>query len=376
MRRFICGQLILVAVLLIVADGLLWIFAPITTSSFAVSLHQSLPGVKSQIEFRTFAGGLRSLTLSDLGKPAGQLRVLCLGASTTDQATQQVEDTWCGALEQELKLAHPEWKGAFHTLSYGLAGGRALETFVWLSSRLNEIRPDVIVTLMGVNDLVWNGGPDYAMRDIDAALALASSGSSRSFSQLCVAYSQLCHRGVLVWRSLRTSKHLQSSVPFEYHSANLPRLRADYRAIPAVETIARLPDPIDEFKAATGRLLRLLRSAGIKGIVLGQPVIWKPQLSREEFEALWFPVNTSKGFVRPPSAWMHAEMQRYNAAQRELADRHSMAFVDLDAIIPKQLDYYFDDCHFTDKGSHAVARAVLPALEHAIENLIRIQNSD
>ena len=133
-----------------------------------------------------------------------------------------------------------------------------------------------------------------------------------------------------------------------------------YRAYPAVNEVPRDPDPIEEFEAATQHLLRLLRDRGVEVIVLGQPTIWKPDLSRDELDALWFPVNTANGYVRPSGSWLIAEMRRYNEVQRKLAKQYGMTFVDLDTKIPKDLEHYFDDCHFTDKGSRAVADLVRP----------------
>lgn len=53
-------------------------------------------------------------------------------------------------------------------------------------------------------------------------------------------------------------------------------------------------------------------------------------------------------------------MRATNDMQRELAARAHVAFVDLDPLIPKDLDHFFDDCHFTDRGSTTVAEALLP----------------
>ena len=61
-------------------------------------------------------------------------------------------------------------------------------------------------------------------------------------------------------------------------------------------------------------------------------------------------------------------MARFNAAQREIALRHGARFVDLDALVPKDLDHFFDDCHFTDRGSRRVADEIFPTLrERALE---------
>ena len=147
-------------------------------------------------------------------------------------------------------------------MSFGKGGKRAYDTVFWLHQMVDQVKPDVVITLLGINDLSWAGGPGWAARDIDAALV------------------------------------------------------------------------------------------------------------KQKIESLWFPVNTPNGFVRPPGQWFLAEMQRYNRLQPHLALRHDMTFVDLDAGIAKTLENYFDDCHFTDKGSRAVAEIVVPALERVLQTAI------
>ena len=65
-------------------------------------------------------------------------------------------------------------------------------------------------------------------------------------------------------------------------------------------------------------LLRFLREKGIDAVVLGQPVLWKEEMTSEEVGALWFSVSTGEGPVRPSGAWLLREMGRYNALQESI----------------------------------------------------------
>lgn len=379
MTKLILKQIALSVALLIAADAILWVVAPARTERYAATFHQNLPGLRSQVEYKSFAGGLRSLALEDLTSKNGDLRVLCVGASTTEQSTQSIEDTWCAVLESRLKALRPEWAGRFHTLSYGAGGLRTYDALAWLLARAKDIQPDVVITLLGINDLTWGGGRNNAIRDVSALLSGTPShpsssnpgaeftgGWKQSLKEECFRLSQLCQRAKAAWTNAKARVPLIGALTFQWHSANLPKLRSDYQALPAVASPTRSPDPFLEFDAATDQLVKSMRGFGAEVIVLGQPVLWKPDLSEHERAAMWFPVNTADGFVRPSSVWLSAEMRRYNDAQRDIAMKHGVSFVDLDAAIPKSLDYYFDDCHFTDKGSHAVAEAILPALQKAI----------
>ena len=150
----------------------------------------------------------------------------------------------------------------------------------------------------------------------------------------------------------------------EWSSKNLPELRKQYRQREQVVQVTRALDPKVEFSDAMDALLSLLQEAGIEVLVLGQPVLWKEEMTPAEAATLWLPVNTQLGPVRPPTAWMLTEMRRYNDAQKRIAARHGAAYVDLDSEVPKTLEYYFDDCHYTDAGSSLVASVVFSALKN------------
>ena len=79
--------------LLALVDAVLRLVAPISFTQQKVRFTQDIRGSRPNINFATSASGFRSLTLTDLMKPAGSARVLCLGASTTHQANQQTKDT-------------------------------------------------------------------------------------------------------------------------------------------------------------------------------------------------------------------------------------------------------------------------------------------
>lgn len=192
--------------------------------------------------------------------------------------------------------------------------------------------------------------------------------TSRSdFRGQCDALSHLCRRVILLRDSFYEWRHRKEGQSLEWHSRNLPNLRRDYQHNKYVEAPQRSPDPLPEFEDGIDRLLALLDVRGIDAVVLGQPVLWKANMNDVERAALWFFIETPTGRVRSSGHWLVNEMGRFNVAQKAIAQRHGARFLDLDARIPKDLDHYFDDCHFTDLGSRRVAEEVLPMVTAAVE---------
>jgi lysophospholipase L1-like esterase len=257
------------------------------------------------------------------------------------------------------------------TLSYGSGGEKAVDTALWLENMLDKIKPDIVITLLGINDLAWNGGPGYQRTDVDTLIQKRNDDEkNKSFlthaKEMCRNISQLCRRAFVVAKNFSMRRDLQNQKSVEWHSDNMPALRKKYQELPLVDQLTRRPDPIGEFGGAVDWILNFLKKRDKSVIVLGQPVIWKPEMPPEEYKNLWFWMNSSNGPARPSTSWLLQQIQKYNRLQQELAEKYGFSYVDLDAAIPKTLEYYFDDCHYTDKGSARVAEAVLPTLSKVL----------
>ncbi|MGJ0535218.1 SGNH/GDSL hydrolase family protein [Methylocystis sp.] len=371
--KFFVQQIALILLTLVILDFGLWLFHPFfLNTGGTVLVHQSLSGLKPQIMYSVIEGGMRSLSIKSLSDRKMAKRVLCVGASTTDQSTQETGDTWCGLLEKLIKDNSDEKRINFQTISFGRGGMKSIETAGWLFENVDLINPDIVITLLGVNDLSLNGGPEYQTKnpvDYITRIQEKSANVRDLFEQYCLKLSQLCRVTKLVQDKIRVSNAIKAGDIVEWHSANLPTLRQKYKDYPFVDAPIRTPDPIVEFQDSVRWILNFLSARGVRVIVLGQPVLWKDALTSEENDVLWFPVNTYKGFVRTSAAWHQMEIQKFNEAQKQEASAFGFEFIDLDRILPKTLSTYFDDCHYTDQGSAAVAQAVAPSLRRMLTNM-------
>ncbi|MBI4406113.1 MAG: SGNH/GDSL hydrolase family protein [Deltaproteobacteria bacterium] len=326
---------------------------------------QNLPGLKQEIEYHVYPFGFRSQSLNSRLKGKRTIRILCLGASTTDQPTQSNEDMWSSQLEKRLKDAFASQKINVEVAAFGYGkGGQTLwQRVLWAQHELLSFSPDVVILLEGINDLAWNGGPHYAYSRAQKLREVAAMGPvsvEESWKTHCGRLSQVCAYGRYLLGQWKLKRSLKNRSTVEWHSDHLPELRKQYAALPYVQTLRRHPDPIDEFSDGMDHLLGFLRRNHIETVVMGQPTLWKPQLTNDEKDVLWFYVNTPQGGVRPSPEWLAREMSRYNLQQAQLAQRWEATYIPLDSLIPETLDYFFDDCHFTDKGSYQVADAIFP----------------
>jgi lysophospholipase L1-like esterase len=335
----------------------------IDRQSIALHVKQDLPGLQPEILYERDALGLRRLSLNPNYKPADAIRILCVGASTTDQPTQDTANTWCGMLQLKLTELFSDRGVGIETATLAQGGWRVPDLVARINDRIDTLQPDIVIVLMGINDLAFNGGPGYVytgLSDRLAAIGHRDSSLKSSFWGRCEAVSYLCQRLTLLRKMFHDWRLRRAGQVLEWHSQNIPVLRQEYQQYHYVDAPKRDPDPLREFEDGMEHLLGLLDRHSADAIVLGQPVLWKENMSEAERTALWFYVETPAGRVRPSGRWLVTEMARYNAAQHTIAQKHGVRFLDLDARIPKDLDHYFDDCHFTDLGSRWMADEVLP----------------
>ena len=95
---------------------------------------------------RAPATGPRSAPSIPAGGP-GTIRVLALGASTTDQPVQSTEDTWAGQLELALRRRYPDTR--FEVAAYGRGGETVDSRLRWARANLAAFQPDVVLTPRG-----------------------------------------------------------------------------------------------------------------------------------------------------------------------------------------------------------------------------------
>ncbi|MCB9851865.1 MAG: SGNH/GDSL hydrolase family protein [Phycisphaerales bacterium] len=87
-------------------------------------------------------------------KPAGVVRIACLGDSFTFGEGVRYEDTWPVVLGKRLNASRPVGSDAYETLNAGVQGYGLLDCLLWYGIRIEKFDPDVIVLAFFMNDLM------------------------------------------------------------------------------------------------------------------------------------------------------------------------------------------------------------------------------
>lgn len=354
---------------IILLESSLWLFHPLPFSPLACRYpyRNNIKGLKPLVIYERNMFGLRSVSLSQatsLFKRPNTIRILCIGASTTDQLTQNTEDLWSSILELKLQkeLANNGYR--IEVAAYGRGGDTVLDTYAWLKNNLVSFSPDIVITLFGINDLCWGGRNPLKNTGEQQVNAKEDrwKRALRSFSQIYRHVSKI-REGFSIKSAIKSGK----AIP--WGTGYLPIVWDAYKKYPFVENVSRRPDPIDNFEKIFSDLLDYLKKQHIQTIVLAQPVLWQKKMKQEELEVLWFPVATESGYVRASTEWLEMEMNKYNQVQKKCAESKEFIYIPLDMCIPKTTEMFFDDCHFTDQGNVLVADAIYPVLLSEVKKM-------
>ena len=125
--------------------------------AFPLSIQKKMmhdePGLKSETLYERNELGFRSLSMEKRDKPTGTIRIICLGASTTDQARHNTEDMWSGILENKLREKYDPLGINVEVAAWGRAGGRITQRLDFSREELQDYSPDIVITMEGINEI-------------------------------------------------------------------------------------------------------------------------------------------------------------------------------------------------------------------------------
>jgi lysophospholipase L1-like esterase len=262
-----------------------------------------------------------------LARPAGVLRVLCAGGSTTFDLLAASDDrTWPWRLEGKLRRRRPR----LEVWNAGFPGWTSLESLISLELRDVDLGPALVVVYQGDNDLQPGGYRpfDRQYEHGHAELELLALGFDRP---------------PLPWRSRSVLLERLAAAwakPGDSWASLDPREpRQPHLAPGAVATFARNLRSLAAVARAHGaRLALVTQTIRIRG----------PQRTDDlKYLAQWLP-----GLV-PEAA--PGELERLNEAQRALRGDEGVQLVDAAAQIGWQDEDFADPLHFSDRGSERFA---------------------
>jgi hypothetical protein len=270
------------------------------------------------------------------------IRILILGGSTTYGSRLERNQTYPAALERLLNNRYPYAR--FEVINAGVPWHTSMHSLLRYVALYATWKPDIVIVMHAFNDI------------FQTSEGKLTSGNFRGdyghfFGALGLRVNPTDQLAEYVQRLFINNWFART-----WYSDLFPREAAPKKS--QVDLYRALP----HFRRNLCELIRRAQDDGAQVVLLTQPSLYRNRMSQEEREKLFYDYYYRDYALIPSIQAQSAAMDAFNQATREAAKTCGAFLIDLEQYIPKELEYMYDDVHYTVRGADQVAREVLNGL--------------
>lgn len=294
---------------------------------FGPRIGETLPG-SGREEWRRFNDiGLR-YPFPVPARAPGELRVLTIGGSTSEDAQNELGIHWPLGLEC---LQRARGREDVRVLNGGMSAYSSAHSLVRYSLDLVETSPDIVFVMHNINDLMVTYHAASLGKQVDPNY-LARYGTKR--------FTAVVDEGDVV---ISRVAHLVRS-RFGPQPATVPYMEWDYD-LTRSETI---------FRRNLRTLVHVIRSSGATPVLLTMP-----RSSNPEFVEAARQVRGEVGLTHFPTMERFlADFAQFNDAVRAVAAAEGVGLIDVSAVFPDDERLFADMVHYSTEGVRRFAHIV------------------
>lgn len=285
------------------------------------------------------------------GKPAGVVRVVAIGASTTEEAFIDDRETWSNraatALEKSLGRK-------VEMINTGVSGLRAEHDYRILVDSA-AYKPDIAIFLLGIND--WN----YAITEAQKQAGIVPSPKPPGVRAIVGKY--LSVDGTILGKAMNLAQRFAvwqldrwGWPPFVDEESNL-EIKDKQRSLDRAHKIDYEPAQVSaDYALWIGKIMDECRARRIECLFVDQPTAYHPDIEADLRWRLWMtPLNADYTLSFQN---MVATARLYNDWLGATAREKGFPFCQVSPRVPATTANFFDDCHFNDGGTALMGKLV------------------
>lgn len=247
----------------------------------------------------------------------GTLKIFCLGGSTTEFKDSHGEG-WPEKLEKELRSEYST--DSIFVLNLGRQWYTTLHSLINYEVNLRQYKPDVIILMHSINDLLQNADFSY----------LSKGEFREDYGHFLGPSANIFKSSGLFGSNLENLKHTWYQKP---------RITITQDSFPGLLS----------FERNINSLIDLARVDNVKFILLTQPNIYSENMS-DELKRKCIMINFEA--VGKYKQWDfqtgYKGMLMYQNKIKEISETRNVYYIDLENRIPKSLVYFTDEVHYRD----------------------------
>jgi lysophospholipase L1-like esterase len=294
-----------------------------------------------------------------LKKPVNTFRIVVLGGSTVLNREVPYKKNAVRLLEKKLQKEYPDKK--IEVINAGKDGYNSEHSLIQYLFNIKDFSPDLIIMWQGINDLYLSCTPsdnEYGSfkRDYSHAFgALMRMATSYFRPQPLVAFKSVAFDFLL--KNLRDN--LYSDIILSYKNKAENRLAEDYRKNGTNYIKVNEFPSNSTYERNLNSLISAVKADGVPIILGDQANLYKKSVSIEESKRLIFPNLVCRKDGRYYSMdSIRVGIEKFNETTKRVAVQNNIPFVDLDKEMPKNLSYFLDSVHYTEKGNELIASSL------------------
>ena len=384
--KLIRNILLALVSLFVLFEAVCWIFFPFSLEPLRkLDLDNDIPGFKKDVRLIFGDDLIRYLDWSSGERPAGTVRILCVGGLATQGMLQSAGDTWWGQLHSRLKQQGLK----VETAARGFDHAGILEVAVAMGPVIERLKPDVIILNSGFDDVIIHPA-DYEY-DKDKLSKLPAPPKPSAFKEFLMKVSQTAR--FKRWWS-RDSENKQQQDKFgrkdafkKFFEEKRKLVNGDRnekegaKGLPRHEGILRIAapnDPLPEYLDGLKAFADIAAKNGASLILTGEATLHDSTINLVQMESLLAYIalrkpgaNGEVAAARPDSRWVMREMERFAGKAEEFAAANKLTWFDLNGKVAKSTDYFFSDVILTDAGAAEAANLLVPVVEPVVRAKVK-----
>ncbi|MDP2363132.1 MAG: SGNH/GDSL hydrolase family protein [Ignavibacteria bacterium] len=269
-----------------------------------------------------------------------KFNIFCLGGSTTEFEDESGRD-WPGLVQKDLNKELP-YKDV-RLYNFGKQWYSSQHILINYTLNLKQYKPDVIIVMENINDLLHN-----------ADFSWLSSGKYRDdYGHFLGPLARLVKYKSFI-------EFMKQTIKRSWYNDNYIEITTDY--FPGIKA----------FERNLNTLISLSKEDGTKIILMTQPNIYKESMSTKELSKLTM-LNVEA--IGNGKKWTYRTalngFRQYNEKIRKIAlTNEDVSLIDLEKIVPKNLEYLIDDVHYNSKTHDLIAQFLSAELKIILRNEI------
>jgi hypothetical protein len=292
-------------------------------------------------------------------KPYGTYRIFVVGGSTVLCDKMPFEKTHVRVLEKLLKQ-HYQQQIKIEVLNAGNSWHTTEHSIIKYLFKIKDFDPDLIILWHAANDLYRSFAPKRLCH------RKFQSDYSHFWGPISDVVFMHAEENTRFWPKIIPHSFLLNRLYALFEGRFYTDLRKAIRSrkLKAID-ISEFPS-LKSFRRNLNSMIQVVQNNEVKLILATQPFLYNDGLSEAEKKSIWFPEAfcTNENNEYPNIKSMELGVNLFNSETKKIAELHHIPLVDLEANIPKNGTFFYDDFHYTEKGNKLMAETLFEFIKN------------